>query len=37
MYIMPPGQHGPQIGGPLTRWHYHFRIGFAATKTGSLA
>ncbi|MBO3746687.1 hypothetical protein J5X84_11470 [Streptosporangiaceae bacterium NEAU-GS5] len=23
MYIMPPGQIGPQIGGPITRWHTH--------------
>lgn len=34
MYMMPPGQHGPQIGGPLTRWHYHFRVGFCSDKNG---
>ena len=34
MYIMPPSQHGPQIGGPLTRWHFHSRIGFCSDKDG---
>lgn len=23
MYMTRPGQHGPQVGGPLTRWHWH--------------
>ena len=23
MYMVPLGQEGLQIGGPLTRWHYH--------------
>jgi hypothetical protein len=26
MYIMPPGQDGPQIGGSLTRWHVHTNL-----------
>lgn len=23
MYMMPPGQKGPEVGGSLTRWHAH--------------
>lgn len=23
MYMTKRGQHGPQIGGPITRWHWH--------------
>ncbi|MDP9388426.1 MAG: hypothetical protein M3Q48_11100, partial [Actinomycetota bacterium] len=23
MYMMPPGEPGPQVGGSLTRWHAH--------------
>lgn len=23
MYMTRPGQNGPQVGGPLTRWHWH--------------
>jgi hypothetical protein len=23
MYLAPPGRHGPQVGGPLTTWHFH--------------
>jgi hypothetical protein len=28
MYIMPRGEDGPQIGGPLTVWHQHSNICF---------
>ena len=28
MYIMPKGEDGPQIGGPLTVWHQHSNICF---------
>ena len=34
MYMMPPGQSGPQIGGPLTRWHYHSRAEFCSDNEG---
>jgi hypothetical protein len=28
MYIMPDGMAGPQIGGPLTKWHHHEDLCF---------
>ena len=28
MYIMPDGMAGPQIGGPLTKWHHHENLCF---------
>jgi hypothetical protein len=34
MYMMPPGQHGPQIGGSMTRWHYHKTVEFCMDKDG---
>lgn len=34
MYMMPPGQHGPQIGGAITRWHYHKTVEFCMDKDG---
>lgn len=34
MYMMPPGQHGPQPGGRLTQWHYHPVVEFCMDSLG---
>lgn len=34
MYTMPPGMHGPQPGGRLTRWHYHPAVEFCMDSLG---
>lgn len=35
MFLMPPGQPGPRIGGALTAWHAHEGLCFSGT-TGML-
>lgn len=34
MYMAPLGKHGPQVGGPLTRWHYHPSVEFCMDEVG---
>jgi hypothetical protein len=34
MYVAPPGTHGPQPGGALTRWHYHPVVEFCMDDDG---
>ncbi|MFN2399918.1 MAG: hypothetical protein ABR543_14965 [Gemmatimonadaceae bacterium] len=34
MFMMPIGTHGPQPGGPLTRWHYHPVVNFCMDSDG---
>jgi hypothetical protein len=34
MYVAPPGTHGPQPGGALTRWHFHPVVEFCMDEFG---
>lgn len=34
LYVMPPGRHGPDLGGPITRWHQHEHCFDAAAPAG---
>lgn len=34
MFMMPRGEHGPQVGGPLTKWHYHPETFFCMDSIG---
>lgn len=35
MFMMPRGMHGPQIAGPLTKWHYHPETFFCMDSIGT--
>lgn len=35
MFMMPRGMHGPQVGGPLTKWHYHPETFFCMDSIGT--
>lgn len=35
MFMMPRGMHGPQLGGPLTKWHYHPETFFCMDSIGT--
>lgn len=35
MFMMPRGVHGEQIGGPLTKWHYHPETFFCMDSIGT--
>lgn len=37
MYMTRPGQHGPQFGGSLTRWHWHPEAPACMDEFGILA
>ena len=37
MFLMPSGQKGPQIGGPLTVWHSHEGLCYAGARVAALA
>jgi hypothetical protein len=34
MYMTTRPNHGPQVGGPLTRWHFHPRVDFCMDQYG---
>lgn len=34
MYFAKAGKHGAQIGGPLTRWHYHTTVPYCQDPSG---
>ncbi|MCL4866725.1 MAG: hypothetical protein KJZ47_12595 [Gemmatimonadales bacterium] len=34
MFMMPRGERGPQVGGPLTRWHHHPETFFCMDSLG---
>jgi len=34
MFMARPGEHGTQLGGPLTRWHYHPVVEFCMDSAG---
>ncbi len=35
MFMMRRGQHGPQVGGPLTKWHFHPETFFCMDSIGT--
>jgi hypothetical protein len=37
MYMMPPGEKGPQIGGSLTHWHAHDDLCIDVTQLAQVA
>lgn len=37
MFMTRPGEHGPQVGGPLTRWHWHPQAPACMDEFGILA
>ncbi|MEQ1689894.1 MAG: hypothetical protein ABMA00_01305 [Gemmatimonas sp.] len=34
MYMTKRGEHGPQVAGPLTKWHYHPETAFCMDSVG---
>lgn len=34
MYMTKRGEHGPQVAGPLTKWHYHPETAFCMDAAG---